>query len=62
MSAADHLLRSTEDNSTIGLLICRSKDETIVQWSLEDVNKPIGVASYQLQEIVEDTLKNQEIK
>lgn len=62
VSAADHLLRSTEDNSTIGLLICRSKDETIVQWSLEDVNKPIGVASYQLQEIVEDTLKNQEIK
>lgn len=61
VSAADHLLRSTEDNPTIGLLICRSKDETIVQWSLEDVNKPIGVASYQLQEIVEDTLNQKEL-
>ena len=57
VSAADHLLRSADDNPTIGLLICRSKDETIVQWSLEDINRPIGVASYQLQEVVDETLK-----
>ena len=57
VSATDHLLRSADDNPTIGLLICRSKDETIVKWSLEDINKPIGVASYQLQEIVDETLK-----
>lgn len=61
VSAADHLLRSAEDNPTIGLLICRSKDETIVQWSLEGVNKPVGVASYQLQEIVEETLNAKEL-
>ena len=57
VSAADHLLRSADDNPTIGLLICRSKDETIVQWSLEEINRPIGVASYQLQEVVDETLK-----
>ena len=57
VSAADHLLRSEDDNPTIGLLICRSKDETIVQWSLEEINRPIGVASYQLQEVVDETLR-----
>ena len=57
VSAADHLLRSADDNPTIGLLICRSKDETIVQWSLEEINRPIGVASYQLQEVVDETLR-----
>ena len=57
VSAADHLLRSADDNPTIGLLICRSKDKTIVQWSLEEINRPIGVASYQLQEIVDETFK-----
>ena len=61
VSAADHLLRSADDNPTIGLLICRSKNETIVQWSLEDINRPIGVASYQLQEIVEETLSNNHV-
>lgn len=43
-------------NSSVGLLICKSKDETTVKWSFKDINKPIGVAEYKLKEIVERTL------
>lgn len=46
-----------EDNPSIGLLICRSKDDTVVEWSLQDINKPIGVSTYQLQEIVNRTIE-----
>lgn len=47
VSAVDHLLRGDGDNQTIGLLICRSKDDTIVEWSFEGVERPIGVAEYE---------------
>lgn len=47
VSAVDHLLRGKDDNQTIGLLICRSKDDTIVEWSFEGIERPIGVAEYE---------------
>lgn len=58
VSAADHLLRGKDDNPSIGLLICKSKDDTVVKWSFEDINKPIGVSTYQLQEIVNKTISD----
>ena len=62
VTAADKLLRGEGDNPSIGLLICRSKDDTVVEWSLQDINKPIGVSSYQLQEVVNRTIKELESK
>lgn len=47
VSAVDHLLRGKDDNQTIGLLICRSKDDTIVEWTFEGIERPIGVAEYE---------------
>lgn len=43
----DHTLRHETDKSTIGLLLVKSKTETIVRYSLESINKPIGVASWE---------------
>ncbi len=60
VSAADHLLRGKDDNPSIGLLICKAKDDTVVEWSLQDINKPIGVSSYQLQEVVKRTFQEME--
>lgn len=60
VTAADKLLRGEGDNPSIGLLICRSKDDTVVEWSLQDINKPIGVSSYQLQEVVNRTIEEME--
>ena len=60
VTAADRLLRGEGDNPSIGLLICRSKDDTVVEWSLQDINKPIGVSTYQLQEVVKRTIEELE--
>lgn len=62
VTAADKLLRDAGDNPSIGLLICKSSDKTIVEWSLNGIDKPLGVASYQLQEVVERTFVELEEK
>lgn len=57
VSAADELLKGEDDNPSIGLLLCKSSDKTMVEWSLRDIQKPLGVATYQLQEVVERTVR-----
>ena len=56
VTAADHLLRGEGDNPSVGLIICKSTDKTVVEWSLQDIQKPLGVATYQLQEVVDRTV------
>ena len=56
VTAADQLLRGEGDNPSVGLIICKSTDKTVVEWSLQDIQKPLGVATYQLQEVVERTV------
>lgn len=53
VTAADKLLRGKDDNPSVGLLICKIAKKTIVEWSLQDIQKPLGVATYQLQEVVD---------
>ena len=48
VTAVDRLLKQDDDKPTIGLLICKSKDNTKVEWSFGGLNKPIGVAAYDL--------------
>ncbi len=62
VTAADKLLRGEGDNPSVGLIICKSTDKTIVEWSLQDIQKPLGVASYQLQEVVDRTVAELEHK
>ena len=62
VTAADKLLRGEGDNPSVGLLICKTAKKTIVEWSLQDINKPLGVATYQLQEVVERTIAEIELK
>jgi len=56
ISAADELLRGEGDNPSIGLLICKSANKTIVEWSLRGIEQPLGVATYQLEQIVRRTI------
>ena len=56
VTAADKLLKGADDNPSVGLLICKTAKQTIVEWSLQDIQKPLGVATYQLQEVVERTI------
>ena len=47
VSAVDDLLRQPDDNPTIGLLICKSKDNTEVEWAFRGMSQPIGVAEFE---------------
>lgn len=62
VTAADKLLRGEGDNPSVGLLICKTAKKTIVEWSLQDIQKPLGVATYQLQEVVDRTVAELEEK
>lgn len=62
VTAADKLLRGEGDNPSVGLIICKSYDKTIVEWSLQDISKPLGIASYQLKEVVDRTVAELENK
>lgn len=62
VTAADELLRGEGDNPSVGLIICKSRDKTVVEWSLKDINKPLGVATYQLEEVVNRTVAELELK
>lgn len=55
LSAADDLLRHPDDAPTIGLILCKSKNEVVAEYALRDVNKPIGVAAHLTREL-EDAL------
>lgn len=56
VTAADKLLRGDGDNESVGLIICKTAKRTIVEWSLQDIAKPLGVATYQLEEVVARTV------
>lgn len=48
LSAADDLLRHPQDAPSIGLILCKSKNNIIVEYALRDTAQPIGVSAYQL--------------
>lgn len=54
VSAVDELMKQPDDNPTIGLLICKSKDDTVVEWSFRGMNQPLGVAEYQLKSFISE--------
>lgn len=59
ISAVNHQMRKPTDNKTIGLLICKSKDNIMAQYSLESSSQPIGISSYELSKLMPDNLKSQ---
>ncbi len=48
LSLLDRLEKGENENSSIGIILCADKDHLDVEIALQDVNKPIGVAEYQL--------------
>lgn len=49
VAAVDNLLRRDRDEPTVGIILCKSKDKTIVEYALQGSHQPIGVSAYQLQ-------------
>ena len=52
VTAVNHILRDPEkDNPTIGLLVCKRKDNTLAQYALESSSQPLGISEFELQKL-----------
>lgn len=51
VSAVNHMLKTPTDNPTIGLLICKTKDNVLAQYALESSSQPIGISEYELSKV-----------
>lgn len=58
VTAVDGILRHADDNPTIGLLICKTKDNVLAKYALSSLNAPVGVSEYQLTELYTEDLQN----
>lgn len=58
INVVDDKLRGGNDNKTIGLLLCKGKDEVMAQYALSGYNQPIGVSDYQLSKAIPEELKS----
>ena len=59
LSAVDGILKKEQDNPSIGLLLCKSKNNVVAEYSLKDISKPIGVSEYKVTSILPDELEEQ---
>jgi predicted nuclease of restriction endonuclease-like (RecB) superfamily len=58
LSATNDLLRHPTDNPSIGLMICKNKDDIIAEYALKNINQPIGISEYELTKLFPDELKS----
>jgi predicted nuclease of restriction endonuclease-like (RecB) superfamily len=59
LSVLDDTVKLADENPSIGIILCKSKQRTIVEYALKESNKPIGVSTYQIVSTVPQELKNQ---
>lgn len=59
LSAVDSVLKKELDNSTIGLLLCKTKNNLVAEYSLKDISKPIGVSEYKITVNLPDEFEKQ---
>ncbi len=57
LKAVDEQIKTDRDEPTIGILICKSKDKTVVEYALSDIYKPIAVSEYYLTHTLPEELK-----
>ena len=58
INVVDDKLRGKNDNKTIGLLLCKGKDEVVAQYALTGYDQPIGISDYQLSKAIPENLKS----
>jgi predicted nuclease of restriction endonuclease-like (RecB) superfamily len=57
-SVVDDQLRNETDQSTIGLILCQTKDRILAEYALRDIHKPIGISDYELTRALPENLKS----
>lgn len=59
LAALDAQVRQEDENPSIGIILCKGKTRTIVEYALRDARKPIGVATYEITKTLPKNLKDQ---
>ena len=59
LSAVDSILKRPEDNPSIGLLLCKSKNDLVAEYALKDMSKPIGISEYKITSCLPEDLSKQ---
>jgi len=57
-SVVDDQVKQDEDQPTIGLILCQTKDKILAEYALRDIHKPIGISDYELTRALPDNLKS----
>lgn len=57
LSVVDEKVKAIDDKPSIGIILCKSKNKTTVEYALRDMNKPIGIAAYQFTQAIPENLK-----
>lgn len=58
VTAVNKNMKVNLDNPTIGILICKDKDDVVAEYSVEDMSQPIGIAKYELTKVLSDDFKS----
>ncbi len=58
VSAVNHIKKKPTDNPTIGLLICKTKNNVMAQYALEATSQPIGISEYQLSKLMPENIQS----
>lgn len=59
LSAVDGILKKDRDNPSIGLLLCKNKNNLVAEYSLKDMSKPIGISEYKITDNLPKELEKQ---
>lgn len=58
LSAVDDILKTEDDNSSIGILLCKENNKVKAEYALKDINKPIGISEYELIKAIPEDLRS----
>ena len=58
VTAVNKQMKTEHDNPTIGILICKDKDDVVAEYALDDVSQPIGIAEYELTKVLREEFKS----
>ena len=61
VTAVDEILRHPSDNRSIGIILCKSKNHIVAEYSLRDIEKPLAISTYvtKLLESIPEELKKE---
>lgn len=59
LAVLDDTVKTPDENPSIGIVVCKTKDRTIVEYALRESKKPIGVSSYTIVPKLPDSLKRE---